>query len=195
MTMRRLDPYLVTGPLLPAVNLAEIKLHLRVEDDDRDLIIQDLIDAAIADYDGFSGGLNRCLVNQTWAEKMDYLSAIRIQLTLYPVSSITSVTYYDTNNAVQTLSPSVYRLQNQNAAAYLELVDGQDWPTVYDRDDAVTITYVCGYGASPSDVPANIRAAIKLHVEAHYESPDQKDVDRLEMAQERLTAKFRRVGF
>lgn len=193
--MRRLDPYLVTGPTLGVVNLAEIKIHLRVDHDDDDLIIQDLIDSAIADYDGFSGVLNRCLVNQTWAEKLDYLSPIRIPLTLFPVSSITSITYYDTNNALQTLSASVYRLQKRNATAYLELVDGQTWPSVYDRDDAVTITYVAGYGAAATDVPADIRAAIKLHVEAHYESPDQKDVDRLEAAQDRLITKYRRVGF
>ena len=193
--MRRLDPYLVTGPTLGAVNLAEIKLHLRVDDDDRDLIIQDLIDSALAYYDGFSGVLNRCLVNQTWAEKMEYLGDIRIPLTLWPVQSVTSVTYYDTNNALQTLSASVYRLNKMNATAYLELLEGQSWPSVYSRDDAVTITYVAGYGAASSDVPADIRAAIKLHVEANYESPDATDVGRLEAAQDRLIIKYRRVGF
>lgn len=193
--MRRLDPYLVTGPTLGVVNLAEIKIHLRVDHDDDDLIIQDLIDSAIADYDGFSGVLNRCLISQTWAEKMDSLDCRRVPLTLYPASSITSVTYYDTANASQTLSSAVYRLQKRNGTAYIELIDGQSWPSVYARDDAVTITYVAGYGTSANLVPADIRAAIKLHVEASYESPDAADVDRLESAQARLTAKYRRIGF
>jgi uncharacterized phiE125 gp8 family phage protein len=192
---RRLDPYLVTGPTLPAVHLAEIKLHLRVDDDDRDLIIQDLIDSAIAHYDGWTGVQNLCLVNQTWAQKLEFLSAIRIPLTLGPVSSITHIKYYDTDNALQTLSSSVYRLQKRNGTAYVELIEGQSWPSVYSRDDAVIITYVCGYGAASSDVPADIRAAIKLHVEAAHESPDATDVDRLEAAQDRLVMKYRRIGF
>ena len=47
------------------------------------------------------------------------------------------------------------------------LVDGQSWPSLYPRDDAVQIEYVAGYGAAAS-VPQVFKQAILLLVGHWY---------------------------
>ena len=44
----------------------------------------------------------------------------------------------------------------------------KEWPTVRESTfDAVTVTYVAGYGDAGSDVPANVLLAVKILV-AHW---------------------------
>jgi len=44
-----------------------------------------------------------------------------------------------------------------------------DWPTVYNKADAVAIRFVSGYGSEPHSVPFTFRQAMLLHVEAYYD--------------------------
>lgn len=78
-----------------------------------------------------------------------------------PVYSIDSITYYDTDNEQQTYNiANLYFFQTEDCA-YLEPLAGNSWPEVYDRPDAITITYTTGY---PSTIPPphNLKQAIIL---------------------------------
>ena len=48
----------------------------------------------------------------------------------------------------------------------------QLWPNTYDQWDAVTVTYVAGYGDNPEDVPAAARSAIQMLVRHRFDMPD-----------------------
>lgn len=170
--MRSLQPSLVTPPSVPLVSLSEAKLHLRVDSDDDDDLIEALVAAAVSYLDGWSGTLGRCLVSQTWKESFSaFPSCTRLRLRLVPVGSITSVVYRDSSNVEQTLSSSLYSGPLLDAhGAYLALDDDEVWPDTYDRDDAVTVTYVAGYGAAASDVPQAIRQAALLMIGHWYEN-------------------------
>lgn len=57
---------LISEPTDPVISLAEAKLHLRVDGDDEDILIQGLIDAAVTYLDGADGVLGRALSPQEW---------------------------------------------------------------------------------------------------------------------------------
>ena len=57
---------LISGPADPVVSLDEAKLHLRVDGDDENMLIQGFIDAAVAYLDGADGVLGRALAPQEW---------------------------------------------------------------------------------------------------------------------------------
>lgn len=121
-----------------------------------------------------------------------------IELPRPPVQSVTSVIYYDINNASQTLDPASYRLVKQgDMPAILELVGDGDWPETAVRRDAVTITYIAGYApaGSPPDyrvnVPAALKSAMKLHVRKMFNPLPPQEMDRLDTAIENLVGGFR----
>lgn len=158
---RSLKPVRTVAPAVAPLTLAELKSQCRVDhvDDDNDL--QAFLDAAIDTLDGYSGILGRALVNQTWRKDFPcFFDGMRIPLEPY-VSCV--ITYYDVDNASQTLSTDVYAVATDARGPFVSLKVGQSWPTTYDRIDAVSITFVAGYGAAASGVPARIRNAIRLH--------------------------------
>lgn len=59
-------PVVVTPPSGPVVTLDEMKVHLAVDDTDRDGLIADLIAAATSHFDGWHGILGRAILPQTW---------------------------------------------------------------------------------------------------------------------------------
>jgi len=193
----RLAPQLVTAPAAEPIALADVKRHLRIEtsNTDDDTLLESLIDAAIAYLDGYTGILRRCLINQTWVEKWEYFPGVRIPLRLAPVSSVTHVKYYDGDDVLQTVSASDYSLQTGPGGSYVVVDNDAAWPDVYPRDDAVQITYVAGYGASGTSVPAPIIHAMRLHIERLYEGANWPDAPAHVAAEMALLAPYRRIDF
>lgn len=191
-----LAPVRISAPETTPVSLSEAKAHLRVDFDDDDTLITALVDAATAHVDGWTGILGRALVTQSW--RQDYHSfGCRMRLPLAPPISITSISYYDGDNDQQALSADTYPLATDAVGPFVALQPDQEWPGTYDRKDAVSITYVAGYG-DPDAVPASIKAAILLIVGHLYENREAVVVgvnaETLPMAVDALLAPYRRVG-
>jgi uncharacterized phiE125 gp8 family phage protein len=80
-----------------------------------------------------------------------------------PLASVTSIEYVDTAGASQTLSASLYTVDSKTQPGRIVPSFGNSWPSVRSVANAVTVTYVAGYGAAAA-VPAKIKHAIKLLV-------------------------------
>ncbi|MDP2358014.1 MAG: head-tail connector protein [Beijerinckiaceae bacterium] len=156
-------PVLVTPPAAPPVSLEEAKAHLRVDHDEENALIEALIAAATAHLDGWTGILGRCLVTQTWRQDLREFPAGGTIRLPFPAPGSVSVTYYDAANAEQTLAPSAYHVLDDIRGGAIELAASASWPAVYDRPDAVSVTFNAGYGAGNA-VPAALKAAIKLMI-------------------------------
>ena len=191
-------PRLVTGPAETPVSLAEAKAHLRVEHDDDDTTITALVAAATAHLDGWAGILGLALVTQTWAQDWPAFPARLIPLPLAPVltKSAVTITYLDTLGLAQTLDDDLYHLVRFRGGPAIMLDDDADWPDTVDRPDAVSVQFVCGYGAA-SAVPAAIRHALLLlvgHWYEHREAAATKAATELPIGVQALIAPYRRVG-
>lgn len=162
---------IVTQPASEVVTVAEMKSHLRIDSDDEDTIIGDYITAATDMVDAEFGEIGQALITQTWSLVLPmFPGSGRFDLPVSPVQSITSVTYYDGDNAEQTLTASAYRLTALQDRARVDLVNGYSWPATYDRADAVTVTYVAGYGDASTDIPEGIRQAVRMLAAHFYEN-------------------------
>lgn len=186
-------PVRTTAPAATPVSLTEVKAHCRVDGTDSDTVLTALLNAAVDHLDGWSGILGRCLVTQTW--RQDFASFGCLRLPLGPVSSIDTITYFDDENAQQTLPDSIYTLRSDALGAFVDLKPDQAWPSVYNRADAVSVTFIAGTAAA--DVPAAIKAAIMLlvsHWNEHREAAIEGGVSELPMGVAALIAPYRRVG-
>jgi uncharacterized phiE125 gp8 family phage protein len=151
--------------------LPDAKQHLRRDDADDDTYITSLIGVVESHVDGVDGILGLMLIQQSWQETANgFPPGDCFELDLMPVTSITSIQYYDDDNALQTLTTSDYAFHNGVLFSYVKLNTDKSWPSTYDRDDAVIVTYQGGYGTASTDVPTPILQAAKLLLGHYYEN-------------------------
>jgi hypothetical protein len=83
------------------------------------------------------------MMTQVWKLYLDS-SEVReyIELNKSPLISVDSVQYYDAENALQTLNANQYERDIVGDPCRIRV---PSWPTVYDRMNAVCITFTCGY--------------------------------------------------
>lgn len=159
---------LVTGPVEYPLTLSEAKEHLRIDGNDHDAEIDDLIAEATAYVERQAG---RKLVTQTWKYTLDSLP-LNIRIPYPPLQSISSVSYQDSSNATQTLSSSLYKVDSSSEPARMVQAYNQTYPDIYDDINVVDITFVCGYG-DRDDVPGRFKRAIKLYMQAMFDGDTQ----------------------
>ena len=158
---------LITAPSTYPVTLAEAKLHCRVDIADDDTLITALITAATEMAEQKTG---RAIMTQTLELTLDSFPEA-FELTRVPVQSVTSVKYYDTTGAQQTLSNTLYALDAADdfGFAHISPVYAGVWPDTRDQINAVAVRYVAGY-ADAASVPQSIKNWILLMVSTMYEN-------------------------
>jgi len=120
-----------------------------------------------------------------------YTGLSQIVLPFSPLSSVTHLKYYDSSNAEQTWNASNYSVNTFiNQKGFIEVNQGINLPNIYNRADAIEIKFVCGYGASSSDVPEAIKSAILLILGKMYEIREDS-VSRLPKASEYILDPYR----
>lgn len=178
-------PILVTAPTADAVTLAQAKKQVEIADSDtaHDEHLYELIDRA---RDEFESDCDLCISTQSWKVYADQLYD-GMQLHKGPIQSITSITYYDTNNVVVTLPTTIYNFDTANRKIRLQW--NQLWPVATVRWDAFEINYVCGFATLP---PMAVQAMLIL-IEKYFlgrepsREPDFKTYQRLVNKMQRST--------
>lgn len=196
-------PVLVTPPAIKPVTLTEAKAWLDIGYTDKDTVITGLIGAATAHLDGWTGILGRCLCEQTWRQDYDdFRSCLR--LPLFPVVSITSLKYTDTNGAEQPIASENYTLKNDDLGAYVEFTSSYSFPSLNTESAPVRVAYLAGYAdiagtPKTSSVPDDIKNAIALLVRHWFDNPGAVVVgvtaQQLPQGVDALLAKYRRPRF
>lgn len=155
-------------PLRPALSSAEVRSHLRQIDAHEAGLIDGYVLASQQDIEiqceraitaaqfrltlpGFPPGSITRLVSQPFEESHydgyssrtgAYTDGSGILLKMCPVVAITSIAYYDVDNAAQTYS--TYNLFTDDEPGVVRQSLGTFWPNTYSRGDAVTITFWAG---------------------------------------------------
>ncbi len=154
----------VVAPATEPLTTAEIKTHLRVDGSDEDTYIGTLAQSARMLLEQVT---HRAFVTQTRISRYDAFPP-SFQHQRSPMQSVTSITYLDGAGASQTLSSALYTVDVHSEPARIVPVVGQSWPQTQDTLNAVTLTYVCGYGAA-SAVPEIVKTWIKRMVSHWFE--------------------------
>lgn len=161
------QPIRLVAPAVIPVTLAEVKAQCNYFESDQDALLVGYIRSAVemAEAETSLG-----LITQTWQQSFrTFPSKATQSLTLYrkPIQAITDISYLDSSGAVATLGSSIYRVNGIGADrtfGYVQLASGAAWPTAISAAEAITVTYMVGFGDDWNSVPEMIRQAIKVAV-------------------------------
>lgn len=166
---------LISGPAIEPITLVEARAQLRLDATGSplthpdDALVTTLIEAVRRNLDGADGRLARALITQTWQYTLDEFPVNQIRIPLPPLQSIVSIKYDDLNAVEQTVSAANYVVDTTSRSGWVMPVTGFSWPATFDSINTVRIQFKAGYGDTAADVPASIRQAMLLMIEALYE--------------------------
>ncbi len=160
-----------TAPAVEPVTLAEAKAHCRVDTSTDDAYIGTLITAAREWVEEYT---DRALVHQQYVMRLDSFP-YEFELPRPPMASAgtttaVAVTYTLGDDSTATLSATQYRVDRNSTPGVVRQLRANTWPANLDDQNAVTVTWWAGYGATGTSVPAAIRHAILMLVAHWYES-------------------------
>ena len=174
------------------VTLSEAKQWARVEFDDDDSLISDIITATREELEGiglkqalilqertvyfmgfpWSGGYFNRLIrsmgpNPWWLPTAQGI----IMLPYPPLQAVTAIEYIDPSSGdLLTIAPSQYLYTQGSIPGRVQPQYGVVWPLARPEIDAVQISFSCGYGNLETDVPTAARLAMRSVIAATYEN-------------------------
>lgn len=184
----------ISTSAVPVLSIEEIKRHCKVVSTGDDLVLGELALSSLASAEKY---LNKHLLETTIELQQDdfeygsgftysnyataFLNSLSqdkergvrfIQLKRQPIISITSVKFTDTDGNETTVDNGDYYLDNSGRVVFLSSLDAS-----YLRQLAgIKVTYKCGYGTKSSDIPIEIKIAIKNHIFFMYNAISIKAV-------------------
>lgn len=118
----------------------------------------------------------RSLVTQTWDLILDRFPGWELTLPKSPVQSVTSITYTDTNGALQTMASSDYLVDTSSEPGRITPAFGLVWPIARYQMGAVKVRFIAGYGDA-SAVPEAIKSWMLMRIATAWENRTSLVVD------------------
>lgn len=155
---------LLSAPASEPVTLAQAKLHLRIDHEEEDDYLNDIIIPSARQR--VERETHRALISQQWRLTLDAFPDGAVHVPLPPLISVDAITYLDPDGDSQTLSSALYRVVTTGSPGRIVPTYGYYWPSTRDIAGAVTVDYTAGYAS----IPGAIISAILLLVGHLYEN-------------------------
>ncbi len=162
----------VAAAAIEPVSLDSVKTDLRIDASDEDALLMSMVAEARHDVETWC---RRALITRTLEMSLSgWPGDDCIRLAYPPAVSLTSVRYYDENNALQTMNLADLVLIADVEPGIVTLAKNASWPSAALRSVwPVRVRWVAGYGATTASVPEFYRSAIRALVAIRYEHRDE----------------------
>ncbi len=204
---------ITSAPAGELLSVEDGKTHLRIMSPDLDTEVAAKIREARDDCERetqrtLRAAVTRVLTRDCWWPMRCSTSYIGCLETRYPNSgygelklpwppliSISSITYYDSSNVQQTLSSSNYIVElSTEGFGRITWTSTATIPSVYDRPDAIAITFTTGY-ATANDVPPGAMAGMKLRLTELWGRGTDNEIKAAVDSSARLMGKVDATGY
>jgi uncharacterized phiE125 gp8 family phage protein len=172
----------LTSTQAQIITTAEGKANERIDTSSEDTLVDRKLLAAQLICQNYC---QRSLITSTWQYYLDDFAKV-IRIPLLGVTSVDSIQYYDTDDAIQTLATTEYNTELNGEP--VRIIAETSWPSTYDKHGAVIVTFTAGY-ADAASVPDDVKEAILLVFGALYQKREDS-VHQLPTASEYLLAPY-----
>jgi uncharacterized phiE125 gp8 family phage protein len=149
------------------VSVEDARAHLVLDHREDDTLLAGYLRTALDWLTPPRGWIGRSLMRQTLRLDMPTWCLRPIELPAPPLVSVTSIKYFDADNAEQTLDPTCYLLDEDTLVWTRHFTE----PALYERPFAVRITYLAGF-ENAAAMPAAIKTGVLQLVSHWYENRD-----------------------
>lgn len=164
-------PYIIDPAASAAIDTESAKKHLRVFHNEEDTLINGMCKAADIEFAKDTG---RVLITSVWEEAFTCWPGEYFELSRYPITALTSVTYTKSDGTTGTVSSSLYHLSTATRKPRVYLKYAQTWPTdTLQTGPSIRVRYTCG-SATREDLDFDIRAALLVRIGDLYTDRDGK---------------------
>jgi uncharacterized phiE125 gp8 family phage protein len=179
----------ITPPATEPVSLEGAKLFLRLDHDEEDDLIVDLIQQARERIESLCG---RSLIRR--ARRMTFTPPLKrtLYLKMAPIETVTSITLHledgiDESLDLSSLAINLRATPASLKAKTLKLFD------FHNRSDvqAISVDVIAGYGDSPEDIPMPLRQAMLLLIGQAYETRSGGELPAIPMMVDALIMPYR----
>lgn len=199
---------LKTAPTTEPVSLSDLKLYLRIDNNEEDSLLTMMIASARQMAEEYT---LRSFITQTWTLWLDRLPLSKsnnwwdgvkdghireflgggseIIVPRPPLISVTHVKSYNDGDTATTFSSSNYIVDTAAQPGRIVLKNGSVWPTDIRVANGIEVEFVSGYG-SQSSVPSQIKMAIMMIAGHLYENRGDEELFSMPAAAERILSKY-----
>jgi len=156
---------LATAPTVEPLSSAEAKTWLRLENDNEELLIAQLIADARQKVEQDTG---RKLITQAWDVCFDAFPDDAIYLPIEPLLSVTTLKVTSVAGVQSTVASTVYQVDAAGSPPRILLADGQSWPADIRLYQGIVARVSIGYGPSGASVPGLLINAMRQLVSMWY---------------------------
>lgn len=157
----------IAPPAALAVSLALAKETLRITHNALDATITLWIESITEEAEHAVG---RSFINQRWRLTLDgFNHGEALRLSSPPLVSVERIKFADVDNVIRTLDPADYFVDTKSLPGYIVPAVDRDWPETYDRVNAVTVDYTCGYGLTDAAVPKGAKQYILYRLAEQFD--------------------------
>ena len=155
-----------------AVSLDEIKMHLRVSGTSQDSELTLLVEAST---EKLERDINRATLQASWQQAQQAFPDCQDAIEIYmgSTTSVSSITYVDSDKVTQTLDASLYSFSASRGVIFNEGDDGWPQVDVSTASDKVFINFTAGT-LDPDCLPRLYKQAIMMETGRAYFDPAQE---------------------
>ncbi len=155
-------PIMIVPPIEDVVDLAAMRLFLRIDGTALDEEIGALVAAVVSDIERMT---STRLAEQVVELQADRFSDIG-RLSIGPVQEVVEIRYQDAVGTDATIAADTYELAGAGLEKGIRCAFGHVWPSPRPVAGAIAVQLRVGYGA---DLPAAIAMAVKMEVRSRFD--------------------------
>lgn len=152
------------------ITLVEAKAHCRVDHNDEDVVITNLINVACSALDGEGGLCGFPISEQSWRKTFYpflHMNEYALEIETPWVKSVESIKYYNEANTLITANLADWEIVINKEELNIWPRSGV-WPSMFSRWDAFSVEYKTGIAV----IPAEIKHAGLLLIGSFYDNRD-----------------------
>lgn len=164
---------LITAPTLDPVTVAEMKEYLRIDGNEFDTTVANLIKAA---RDAAQDYQNRTFYTQTLELSFDRFPGMPVKIPRPPLQNLVSVKYINAEGIETAMDLNDFVVDKRSEPGRVTFKSGKSWPSVQLQPiDSVIFQFAAG-NSDINKVPNTVKLAYMVFITHRFENPGSEDI-------------------